>query len=521
MGNFFTTNLWPKLALLLFIYLVLGVYLLPFFQYQIDGDGTALLSITYALKNAHFYQAINAYWGILSSLLQLPFFLIADFQPIYVIKISQLFIGLLGLTAFFFLGHKFPLKSGIKTIIFLGSIPIFLFFSFVNNDSDLLIVTMLLTYLNLIFSKNFWENYKLSLIVGLIGGLLVLVKEYFFYFFILHFSLLFLLECLKQKKNFWKKLLVKSYLPAIIILILISLVWGFILMGKYNHFMLGSRGVVNLGIFNPWMKDYPMFTQGLIPSPNPDGVSAWDEPTLLSWTSWNPLNKDYFFFELGLFKKNIQTLVIIYQSYSVFYIPLILISLAYLLSVKKSLLENTLFLYSFLTILLMPLGYLTLSIEGRYIWLNYLLGLLLGGYLISKLSERFLKYRGIYLTLTIIFVMIFAKSSVDFLRHNRNQDHTFYDQAKFLKENFNLANTSVAANKNWHQTLYVSVFNRNQFYGLVSQTGEYEKVVQELKKYNIDYYFLWENEPYLTSFQKNFKELKQSEIQNLHLFYLK
>lgn len=109
-----------------------------------------------------------------------------------------------------------------------------------------------------------------------------------------------------------------------------------------------------------------------------------------------------------------------------------------------------------------------------------------------------------------------------FLKNYQNIDHTFFDQSKILKSKFDVSNSKIASNGNFHQTLYISFYNNNKYYGIVKPESEYQQKIGELKKLGIDYYFSWNDDPNLENFRRDFREIKEAnkEITNLKIFDL-
>lgn len=61
------------LIFILIIYLILGLFLLNFYQYILNSDGISYISIAQKYMIGDFNNAINGYWGPLFSWLMIPF----------------------------------------------------------------------------------------------------------------------------------------------------------------------------------------------------------------------------------------------------------------------------------------------------------------------------------------------------------------------------------------------------------------------------------------------------------------
>jgi len=86
-----------KLVIILILYLVLGLTLLGYYQYQINPDGVGYIQTAWKYLSGDFYGAVNAYWGPLLSWLLIPF-LYFNQNPDYALysaKILSLILGFL------------------------------------------------------------------------------------------------------------------------------------------------------------------------------------------------------------------------------------------------------------------------------------------------------------------------------------------------------------------------------------------------------------------------------------------
>lgn len=504
------------LIVLLAAYFTLGFYLLPLFQYQINADGAPLLAIAKAIKAGDFYHSVNAYWGILSSLLLVPFLYLENIQPLLVIKLSNLFIGAFGLLGFYLLSGKFIQVPFFRWTVTAATIPVILYFAYFVLSGDLLIVTLLLHYLNLVFDLSFPGDRRRVLLAGLLGGLLVLAKEYFLYFLPLHLGIIaFLTIRQSQAKRAGRKYL-RAFLPGAAVMLVISLTWAGLLTDKYQTFMFGSKGAVNFKIFGPETASLPMFTQGLITPPNPFGVSSWDDPTLLEMKPWHPFaSESDILYLLSLIPNNSARLFQAYHSFSLVLIPLLFISSVYLAgNWRKILKSERIFLFTFLTVIAYPVGYMIIYTENRYLWPNYLLVILLAGFLISKI-----RHFGFLILLVIL--LTFIKTPVSYLKNYQNVDHTFYDQSKALRSETEITGRNIASNGNWHQTLYFCIYLNCRYFGAVNGREDYGQNIAELTSNKIDYYLSWNDDSKIDSFRKDFKEIKVAEISNLRIFKLR
>ena len=515
------------LSLTFGVYIIVGLYLLEYFQYQINLDGTAMISIAKAFKAGDFYSGISAYWGLLYSFLLTPFLFISQPHLMSAVKFYQLTVGFLGLLAFNRLLKVFSLNPLIEAITLLAAVPIFLYFVYYTTSVDLLFATLLLFYLSIIFNPSYSRNIINGFWCGILGGLLFLAKEYAFYYFLGHFFLYHLLHFISTKENLLRKNIVKQFVVGITIFLVVVFFWSILLDVKYQSPMIGARGEVNLGLTNPRFQQYPMFDQGLFPLPNPHGLSVWDDPTYLKLESWNPIGSTANLeFTKGKFLENSKLLIILLNNFSHLSVPVILIGcIVAFWNFRKLLFTKNPLFYSIITIVSFPIGYLVLLIESRYIWIISLLTLPLAAYFVSRMIDNnfFKKRRALYLIslcLGGILLSNFALSSAKYLKNYRYIDHTYFDQGKILKS-LNITNSKVASNDDYHHSAYILFYSDNKYLGMPKKSDDFYIYEKQLIEVDTDYFLIWNTDKFIDQFREKYAQIQTPEIGNLYIFYLK
>lgn len=496
------------------IYLILALYFLQFFQYQINADGISLLSISKSIKVGEINALINSYWGPTSPILIAPF-LYFNFENILIsVKLSNILIGFFGIYFFSQLTKIIITKNSPRILLDLVSLLLFLTFTYSFISSDLLIVTLLLLLLNLVVSGKIFSNLKYGISTGLICSILFLTKEFFLYYLTALITTIFAIEVCFYKFNFYK---LKLFLIIVLLILFTAISWGILLKNKYGYFMFGSRSSVNFALFSPNATDYPFFTKGLIKPVSETSLSAWDEPSLLLKSKFVGFESlDNFVYYVNLVIKNSKLFIVTLHNFSPAILPSFIFTILYLL-IKVDKKNYSLFILTIIFISY-PIGYLILSLEARYIWINYLLGLIFSFYILSIINT---KNRLISLILILSIFLPPLKQATNYLRHYKYIDHTFYDQAKLLEHKYKITNKKVASNNNWHHNLYISAYNNNQYFGILKPSNTFDESRMELENNNIDYYFAWNDDPYLEKFKLSYDFIKPQEIQNLYIFNLR
>ncbi len=524
-------SLIPILAL----FLILGAYLLRYYQYDlISKDIISIISVAKLYAVGDISGAINGYWGPLFSWLLVPFI---RFNPsphfvLYSMKILSLVIGIFTIIGVKLLSYRFEMNEKIRYLILFSMVFIVLYFSLRSNPVDLLLTCILVYYLYFMFSPEYPSKSYYGLICGLLGAAAYLTKSYALTFFIAHFLVFNLFHYFKEPKH--KKVILKNLTLGLAIFLVISGSWSTIISDKYGILTFGTSGTYNHDAIGPKsVGQHPTeyVNQGFIKPPHEGVTSAWYDPTYFntdSW-SWSPFeSKEFFNFQLQKIKNNILLLSHIYNSFS--YLSLIIISLYLLLCIKpiNSLISSRNILYPIFTVLLFPLGYLLIALEFRYLWIVYILLMLMGGYILNLLFQYNFNIIGKTI-LTLVFVISFLILPVTALipldnPTNYHNGKDFYEWGQIIEKNYhlkgNIASNGNAGNGNYKRTLHLSYFLGTTYYGFPKKGISDRELELELNKYNIDYYFVWgksNNEALLSKYN----EITDGKIRGLRIYSIK
>src|SRR6185312_8317369 len=120
-------------------------------------------------------------------------------------------------------------KSGVSSryhfLALLGIIPFFTYATYHELGVDWLQCTILLLYINVIFSKNYPKNWLYPVLCGVLGVLAYYAKYYNFHFFWLHFIVAnFFWFCKWEDKKLLKRFWGWS-VTGIVVLLLLSIPW--------------------------------------------------------------------------------------------------------------------------------------------------------------------------------------------------------------------------------------------------------------------------------------------------------
>lgn len=487
----------PKeLKFFLLIYVLLSLVILPFFRYQIDLDATSYLSIAHKYLNGEFSDAINGYWGVLYSWLLIPL-LAVKVPDLLATKILGTVTGFLILIVLNNLLDKFNIRAANKKLFYILITPSLLFFTMYISTPDLLLALLMLIFLNLIYSKDYINNFKVISMLGLISGLAYLTKHYSLFFISITF--LFFNFLMYKTRTINLSQFIKSSLCFYTVFYLICLAWIVPMSLKYNKITLGNAAKYNWAIFGPGREGNPFDSNRLIEPPNKTALSIWEDPSFETVSYWNPFGSlvdlKYQFF---LIRKNTIEAAKVISTYSFIALPIMFLWLMLVFANKTK--GTKVIKYTLIFIFVYVGGYTFFVIDERYFWVVYILLQVLA---IAMYSNFFKKWKfGIKKILVILILIIsFYYYPIFNLVINANRDNIYYQTAKQMQEN-KIDSSRIATNKNGRQTLFLSYNSQNKYLG---QTGNYEDLNQlkELfRKYNVQYYLVWQDDKYIERLSK-------------------
>ena len=512
--------------LFLLFYLILGVLLLNHYQYSIGLDGMSYVNISKLYLIGDFTNAINGYWGPLYSWFLIPFLKIFGSTPdkaLYAAKILSLIIGFFTLIGIRLLSYNFEMDEKVRYSI-MGTISLFILFIALDQiQPDLLLLCFLVYYLNIIFNNNYPKKYD-GLLCGLIGGFAFLTKAYALPFFLATFIIFNLLRYLKGIPQTKKRSILKHLSLGLLIFFVICGVWAVIISEKYDKATLSTSGEYNFGFNSPYTNGHPTQNPGFIQPPYKYAISAWEDPSYLNVSWWNPFesinNFNYFLTKIGV---NLSSLVGFINEFSYFTFIILFIYILFIKGSVKELISKQSIYYPLITILILPIGYIITGLEIRYLWLIYVLLLLMGGYILNLVFKTtFLNKIGKNILL-IIFIISFIILPLNGLIINYDLDKQLYLDGNILENQHitgNIASNGNLTDGYYSNTLKLSYFLGTSYYGFPQSNVTNNNLNADFNKYGIDYYFVWgtsNNQALLSKYQ----EVNNDNISNLRIYKIK
>ncbi|MBN8702140.1 MAG: hypothetical protein J0M08_03690 [Bacteroidetes bacterium] len=509
--------------ILLFIYLVLSIALFPILSYYVDNSDTLqYLTIAQKYVEGDFYNALNGFWGPLTSWLLVPFLWIGA-DPIFSFRVLQITIGMFILHYSFFFIEKQQINEWLRKGLKMAFVPIILSYVFSTMTADLTMLLFLLVYLKMcvVDSNN-------PFVFGVVGALLYFSKSFGLPFFLVHFTAFQFFSFFKKAEFIARKAVVKKYFFAVFVFSIISGAWILLLSFKYNKLTISYSATYNLSpeiVTNIKGKEYhhPFTERGLLlPPSNETAVCAWEDPASIKVAGFDAFSskaafKNYFL----VVKRNF--LSIYYNDFKRQIGMISIVSLfVFFLFIKKPfskigfLVGGTLF-----TIALFYCGYGLVIIEPRYLWINNLLLIVVTTYFISEIIRvsKLGKFIGIIIFCLMLFVVIkrpikqlifiedtsvsleefseTIKSPILKLQETYQADKNLFQLIDTLKKRPDLkgrvASQKLSKKRNQYaSTALISFYLSNPYYGQLSSDFSTAQNTIQLKEYGIDYYYVWD-----------------------------
>lgn len=525
-ANFFQQHRW--VWLLVYGLMSLWAYV-EYFHVITQPDTFCYLLMSEDFLQGRFSEGINSYWGMLISVLIMPFLAIG-LDGLVAFKLVQILIGGLALWLFLRMLQRVGLSAMQEILAIVPIFPVLLLAALILTP-DLLLLTAGLWYILLVSDprfflplrplqrgkSNFSNNFPTAWKIGLAGGLMYWSKGYGLPFFVAHFSLLcliiFVLKWLKPQLPFCApRQVIKKYAQAILIFGLMSSVWIGAMSYKTGQLTIGTSGKYNIALTGNVMKGVHLTKDELLNPETPyTKYWAYQEAGLFveDWPPFaSPENTQHFIQNI---RKNISSLfytVFIRDVLLLLFIGLCGLLMTYRLSPKiipslppSTFIEKWATTYwigvFLLAILIYTGGYLLIFIRPRYLLVDYILLWLIFLAIMQIVGRR----TGwttvkVWLALASLIMLI---NTCDRLGRMTSDRH-FFQQVSVINEQLKqipLKGKSVAANHpsgnliSLDADIYLLYEHRFKYWGQLSDERLKTEGLQKPEQHDIDYFFCW------------------------------
>ena len=504
-----------RLIIVLFIYTILSIIFINYYQFQINPDGINYINIAHSYISGNFYGSINDYWSPMLSWIIIPFLYFGQ-TPVTVlfsIKIMSLIFGFITIIGIRQLSYRFEMDETIRTVILFTVIIPVLYFSLSIITPDLLIVCVLVFYLAIIFNFEYPSKLSNGAFCGILGALAYLSKSYGLLFFIVTFLIFNFLQYFRNSDRYRKKKILKNFILGFTIFFVISGFWIGLISNANGKLTFGTAGASNYAEVAPPAQGFSDYSTGIYkPGQIPNFVPEQWSP-ISSWSNFK--------YQLSLIWYNTLKIgsILIYFSF----LSILIIFSYIILYFKKprNIISQTEITYPLIALLVSAGGYVMILVEARYIWLINILLIMMGGYLLNLLFKRNFFNNENSTKIKTIVLLIFAFSFLIFpiinLTGNIHTGEDIYNISKVVNQQG--VHGNVATNDKvidvedlkYYSNITLPIQSKQDINDLEFQ--------DELKNNKIDYYFVWgttNNEAILSKY----KFINNGNITNLRIYII-
>ena len=474
--------------LLLLIATTVMIY--PYFQYYVDPDAVAYLTISKRYAAGDTWTAVNGYWSPWSCWLTALFIK----QGLEAFKAAILVnaIGASGcLIASVVLFARF-ISDRLTIMALSATLALFLSYTiFKQSFADLWYIFFLMVVLILMIHRNFLKAPWMWVAAGALGSLAYYAKAYAFPYFILSILVVVAIRIRREYAAFnYKRWLLVSGV-VVCIMFFFSFPWLWLLHEKYGKWMTSSAGSLNLSWY---LVGHPYFKEGiglLIPPVYPDAVYYWEDPYLVNGPAphfWN--SPKLLLMQLVRGGYTMLKLVNSMNELSAFFLLITLFCVAAVFSKKlRQFFPADLYILC-VVFLLFPLGYLLINFESRYLWFLVPVSMVVGALLINKTGFILQSGRlrsGLLMVFCISF-LVFPVWDMKTLFRAGEKEFLLARQLKQAGIKGSFA-SNVSELEPLQAVIRMAYFSGNSFYYMPWMPQRQSDLLKELRQYHVKYYF--------------------------------
>ena len=352
---------------LVIIYLLVGIPVAWRCVDQINPDGVAHLRLAEYYAEGNLHLAIVGLWSPLLSWLIAPLLRLGvDGQ---VAARGLLLLSGLGLTlASWLLFGRMGASGLYRRAATICIAVVSLSYSVFVLDPDLIAAALLAVYFWLSLDASVFEKPAAAFRMGLLVGIAYLTKAYALPFFALHF-LGIAISYGRQKKPGAPRRAAVAYGLAIVGALVVCGPWIGTLSAKCGRLTFSTSGELNHSWTGPVVNQHHLHLRGLVRPPE-GRLTEWEDPTdgTRFYPKWSPFDDlASFKHQLGVIWLNVRLLLA--SRFIIYHLSLLSAVLFYVLMLRAGWRGRVPVAgWAVWTIATYALGYLLITVEGRYYW---------------------------------------------------------------------------------------------------------------------------------------------------------
>jgi hypothetical protein len=463
------------------IFLVGWKLMYPWLGYMLDSDAVGYLTVAERIAKGEYFTSINSLWSPLNSWLLLVQ-RHDGMNLFYRAQVWNVIFGVILLWQTWLLMLYFKVDNFLLIVSQLVLSGIMVYFVYYQVFADLLQCVFVATYLLWVLYRQLKPSLVTALVAGLIIGIGFYGKAYTWFFLVFHF-----LTWQFWLYKFYHQSIKKSIANAVLCLMMSLFVmspWIYAIRLKFGVWSLtGLSGKMNMSWYINSGKSFKDSIQLLIPPTYSNSPSFWEDPYWSQHILTGPFSSiSAFFHWIARIFHTVLNAVSCYSELSIFALVLIGWGLYFFLITNKNKIEYQSEQFILLALIILPLGYLTMHVETRYLWLSiFLLPVIFNHFL-----RIFLKQHTKVFTIVWCFsFLVFPIMQIEQLR-GKNKD--LFDEAnqwrawQFKQERF----TSSAQDEG--RMWVISYLTQSMYYTIESPSFTENELISEMKRYNIKWY---------------------------------
>lgn len=475
------------LHLLISAALFCGLFALsyPYYRYYIDPDAVAYLTMAKRAATGEPMRLVNALWSPLHPAM-VAVCIKGGMDAVLAAQLTNGLACLLVLTGTYALLRRNRISAGTGLPLLL-SLSCFLTYALYKQlFCDLWQVGLLLAYLLLVTSSRFLKKPGLWLLCGLIMALAAYAKVYSFYFLLLHLPVALWLKSRAEGRGYP----VKAFATALGIQLTLLLPLSFLMHQKYGFWGLSKSGALNTSWTLMGHKTHLPGIKALIPPPHINSPYTWEDP----YASEGVLHTRFESFAMMKSQAGHSAQAAL-QGVEAFnqlspFLLVALLAAAFAIAVKRGGPFSAEHKVLLAAAGIMPLGYLLLHFEARYIWLLVPIGMLVGALWLEYVRAIIGRKKALGLASWLFALSFIAYPAYDMKQLFRKGESTYRLAGNLASLNIRGSFTS---NDNPSRAGLLAYWLGCNYFAPASDVVKPEEVMEDISRYGIMFYFHHQN----------------------------
>lgn len=477
------------------LYSAAALALFPHFRHHVFTDGISYISIAKKYLAAGFPGAVSGHWSPMVSWLLAPF-LKFGFHAGDAFNIINVMAGFFIVVEFRSLLADLEADGDVADAFCLASVPVFLWMAYAVMSPDALVVLLMLRYFRMASKGSCFTGDYGGAAAGALAGAGYLVKTYFLPFFLLHFTLAGIYNYFRSEDPRVRRKVAANFFLGVAVASLIASFWVVKLYERYGRVTIGTSGNYNYALMFSEKRGEQVLYRGFFPPSDGLAISAWEDPPA------NPVAGIPFLSAKGVavlasfFSANVAETFRYYFEWSVFSIPILIVSLLMsLLSIRKRFPAGEAVPFYTFSALVFPAAYFLLLVEERYVWVNKVIFMALGAFILTFAAARARKLfarRAARIAAAAFLALTFCAEPAIRIGENFDSGRDFYELSKTLAGGLAVSG-NLASDSRWADTLCLAYFMGSKYYGTPAGDWGAAKTADEISKSGIDYFLVWDS----------------------------